>query len=317
MKTRCQRIDTQAPVADRLETAVQELGVRLDGVVATTQTLSDWAAGLTAQLRALNARIARPDLGGGQQVEISSTDLGARGLTLVSGPSGRFIIRSQDLIGQTVLQHGVWEQHVREAIERYSQPDKLAIDAGAYIGLHTVHLSRFFREVLAFEPQQPIFRMLCANLLLNDCENVRELSLALYDRDCAMTLGSADQQNVPVIMASGKIDYSAIPNAAGLALHPSTDGEIPARTVDALNLDDVGFIKVDTQGSDLRVLRGAERTIRRCRPVIVFEYERDLARAHGCEWEEFQAFLGGIGYDVEVLHVLVPDRQIDYLAVPS
>ena len=206
-------------------------------------------------MRALNARIARPDSAGGQQVEISSTDLGARGLTLVSGPSGRFIIRSQDLIGQTVLQHGVWEQHVRDAIERYSQPDKLAIDAGAYIGLHTVHLSRFFREVLAFEPQQPIFRMLCANLLLNNCENVRELSLALYDRDCAMTLGSADQQNVPVIMTSGKIDYSAIPNAAGLALHPRTDGKIPARTVDALNLDDVGFIKVDTQGSDLRVLR--------------------------------------------------------------
>ena len=73
-----------------------------------------------------------------------------------------------------------------------------------------------------------------------------------------MTLGSADRQNVPVIMASGKIDYSAIPNAAGLALHPSTDGKIPARTVDAFHLDDVGFIKVDTQGSDLRVLRGAE-----------------------------------------------------------
>ena len=78
----------------------------------------------------------------------------------------------------------------------------------------------------------------------------------------------------------------------------------------------VALIKVDTQGADLRVLHGAQDTIRRCQPVVLFEWERDLSAQHGATLETFHSFFADLNYDVTVLQETSYELQADYIAVP-
>ncbi|HTW28930.1 MAG TPA: FkbM family methyltransferase [Acetobacteraceae bacterium] len=245
--------------------------------------------------------------------------LGRGNLVLVATPEGpRFIVRQHDLIGRLVADGQEWEPHVRAAIERAARPDGIAVDAGAYIGLHTVTMARCFAHVHAFEPQRGIYQLLCGNLVLNGCANVEAHQLALYDHAGGMRLAPPERQEIPTPMADGQPDYARISNAAALTFE-SLDGgagEVRAVTLDELGLEGVALIKIDTQGADLRVLRGAEATIRRCRPVVLFEWERDLAAQHGSALEEFPAFFAPFDYEVAVLHETTPGRQADYVATP-
>ena len=48
-------------------------------------------------------------------------------------------------------------------------------------------------------------------------------------------------------------------------------GDIPTILIDDLDLAVLDFIKLDVEGYELRALRGAEATLKRCRPVVMFE----------------------------------------------
>jgi hypothetical protein len=51
----------------------------------------------------------------------------------------------------------------------------------------------------------------------------------------------------------------------------SVNGDTQITKLDSLNIDNVDYIKIDCEGYEYRVLRGAEGTIKRCRPVVVIE----------------------------------------------
>jgi hypothetical protein len=70
-------------------------------------------------------------------------------------------------------------------------------------------------------------------------------------------LASLEKQEISVPLDRGSVDYGLIENAAGLVFEMAngdTGGALRAMMIDNLGLDRVGFIKVDTQGSDLHVL---------------------------------------------------------------
>ena len=241
-------------------------------------------------------------------------------LVVSDGPYGRFILRQPDLISDHILNGGFWDAHLKTVIERFGATNRSALDAGAYLGFHSCYMARYFRTVYAFEPQVEIYRMLCSNLLLNNCHNVVAVNGALYEMPGHMRLADSVEQEIPVPTLNGGLDYDHVGNAAAMAFQVSDASNptaVAAQTVDQLGLADLGFMKVDTQGSDLRVLRGSRQTIERCKPIIVAEYERELAKHHGSTWEGFHAFFREIGYNVQVLREQDEGKQIDLLATPA
>jgi FkbM family methyltransferase len=240
-------------------------------------------------------------------------------LVLNSGRYGCFLLRQPDLISDHILAGSFWDEHLKPIIEQAGRHDGSAIDAGAYLGFHSTYMSRFFRTVYAFEPQVEIYRMLCANLLINNCRNVIALNRALYSTSRPLRLADKTRQEIPLPMTDGTIDYDRIGNAAALTLHLADESDphgICTQTIDQLGLTDLAFIKVDTQGSDLHVLKGAGATIQRCSPMIAVEYERDMAQSHGHTLEHYHQFFDEMGYDVRVLNSRGDGKQIDLLATP-
>ena len=243
----------------------------------------------------------------------------ATSLVLHSGPYGCFLLRQPDLISDHILAGSFWDSHLKSVIEQAGRPDGSAIDAGAYLGFHSTYMSRFFRAVHAFEPQVEIYRMLCANLLLNNCRNVTAVNGALYDIPGHLRLADNARQEIPLPVADGTVDYDRVGNAAALTFQLTDESDpkgVCTRTIDQLSLIDLAFIKVDTQGSDLHVLKGARTTIQRCRPVITAEYERELAQSHGNTLEDYYQYFEEMAYDVRTLENRGDGKQIDLLATP-
>ncbi len=74
---------------------------------------------------------------------------------------------------------------------------------------------------------------------------------------------------------------------------------MPVITLDSLALPDVTAIKIDAEGAEHAVLRGARATLARCRPVLTLELEE--RHAEGCTWA-VPAFLDGLGYETAFAH---------------
>lgn len=138
------------------------------------------------------------------------------------------------------------------------------VEVGANIGAHSVDMARACAPGIfyAFEPQPRVFQILCANLALNDVGNARA-----YPDACGSAEGEA---TVPLV------DYARKGNFGGVGLQPADRQGIKVRVrpLDALDLQACGLIKVDVQGFELEVIRGARATIARCRPVLYVENDR-------------------------------------------
>ena len=103
------------------------------------------------------------------------------------------------------------------------------------------------------------------------------------------------------------VEPGDIDNPGGVALIRASKADAEAQEcVQGFVLDkwveedeEVGLIKVDAQGCDLRALVGLRKTIERCRPGILFEFEEGLARLQGDSWLHYEGFFNMLGYGLE------------------
>jgi len=308
----------QAQLSSRLE-GVQKATSRLPSVEKDLMATASRLASVE-KLLAEHEKLLTENKGKNLQLD-DGTRVALPGSSLVFAAvkHGRFLLRRPDVISQAIMDGQYWDPHLKPIIERVGRQNLVAIDAGSYLGFHAIHMARLFGQVYAFEPQTEIFEMLCTNILINGMKNIKAFNNALYDRDCYMRLAPASMQEIPVPFMGETVDYDRIGNAAALAFEvvdENSAGSIRGLTIDSLNLDNVGLIKMDTQGSEFYVVKGAAQTIARCRPVIVFEYEVELSRSHGWEFAQCEEYFEGLHYDLKLLAVQVEGKQYDYLATP-
>ncbi len=130
---------------------------------------------------------------------------------------------------------------------------KTAIDVGANIGTHTIPYARRFSRVISFEPQPDNYALLYQNIKANGLTNVSIHPIALYNKYKMYDLKQLDRSD----MGSFRI--------------VEEKGEYRAAMLDDFSFRDVGFIKIDVTGLELKVLEGARDTIKECKPVILIE----------------------------------------------
>lgn len=130
-----------------------------------------------------------------------------------------------------------------------------AVDIGAHVGLWSMQLVKHFEFVYAFEPNPVVADLWRWNVTAKNAA-LREVAL-----------GKA-QTTVGLKIYDGHSGHTQV----------SGGGDIPMATLDSFGFVDVDFIKIDVEGLEASVVKGAEDTIRRCRPVMVVEQKGEDAR---------------------------------------
>lgn len=187
------------------------------------------------------------------------------------------------------------ETHFVKAVLRQGD---VFVDVGANIGWFTLVASVAVGEtgaVHAFEPRGETVAHLMETVALNELEDqVTVYSFGLADREADGTLVWVTDTDNP----GGSTVWSG-PLAANMEGQP-----IALRPLDALGLDRIDALKVDVEGAELRVLRGARKTLERCRPYILSELSPEmLQRGSGVPVEAYFAFLDELGYRCFIVDV--------------
>lgn len=163
------------------------------------------------------------------------------------------------------------------------------LDVGAHDGAFTLPLAALpASRVLAFEPLPPAFARLAA--AAGGLANVSLRREALGERAGEATL------RLPVIDGVPNEQWASTAKAfAGFGERVAWQGfTVPLCPLDAFGLTDLTAVKLDAEGAEYEVLRGARETLLRCRPVLSIEIE-ERHRA-GSTWA-VPAYLDALGYD--------------------
>lgn len=134
----------------------------------------------------------------------------------------------------------------------------LAVDVGAHVGFWTRELASRFAVVHAVEPADDAFNCLESNVA--SCRNV-----VLRHAAAGIAAGTCTVADDPA--RSGNTGARFI----------TFGGTCPVIAVDDLQLEACDLLKVDVEGYEDQVLRGAEATIAKHRPVIVMETDKRFA----------------------------------------
>jgi len=162
------------------------------------------------------------------------------------------------------LVYGNWEPEVVEAIVREVEPGGFVLDIGAHIGFYSLLLSKKVGphgRVVAFEPFPANFDVLEENLRLNQCKQVLAVKKAVMDCSCELKVSVPAGEPLPgvfSVVGSEGADQVLI-EAVSLDDFLSTNG-LP-----------VAFIKIDVEGAEEQVLRGAKKTLASFHPTVLLE----------------------------------------------
>lgn len=168
-----------------------------------------------------------------------------------------------------------WElDMIYNLLRPYWKDARVILDIGAHIGSHSFLYSFLNRNsvIHTFEPQTEIFKLLVQNL--ESRGNVINHNVCVGHLNTTVNLAKhshlGDNESEPLSYGDGPNM-----NLGGVSL--GTDGQSAKMiTVDSLNLDICDYMKIDVEGAEPLVILGAEQTIRRCKPIICFEYDTKI-----------------------------------------
>ena len=147
---------------------------------------------------------------------------------------------------------------------------EFAIDIGANIGLWSKDLSKYFNKLICFEPNPLCQKYLKNNINMNnskiynfalgDCEDSKNLFLHPSNSGASSLinrtkLGFKDDNTI--IYGEFSKDIPTV--------------EVTVKKLDTFNFNKIDFIKIDVQGFELSVLKGAKKTLKKNNPVICVE----------------------------------------------
>lgn len=181
--------------------------------------------------------------------------------------------------------------HLNWACKTFCDKTKNVIDIGAHIGWYTIDLARHSNHVYAFECSPKSFNYLCANIALNECDyKVDKYNVALDSKESTTKYYIRDPKDGGGNGIS-KFEYDDINNVQTI--------DVPTKTLDSFNLDNINFIKIDVEGHELQVLEGGLETIRRNNfPKILFESWDEKPNFPSVELRKnLFSFLTNIGYN--------------------
>ena len=196
---------------------------------------------------------------------------------IVHGRDATYIVNQNDTyVGQALLRYGEYGQQEFGLLSAITSAGSVIAEVGANMGAHTVRLAKHVGmqgRVVAYEPQPVMFQALCGTIALNSLMNV----------DCYPYALSSETGHLKI----PSLDYRQQNNFGGISLeNPVEQGlQVPLNRFDEVFvLPRLDLMKIDVEGMELSVLKGAEATINKFRPVIYMENDNQSKSADLLQW---------------------------------
>lgn len=220
----------------------------------------------------------------------------------------RFLVFSPDsskfLIPDDHLSRGfLHDIYFGRVYDRLSHPHagNVVVDAGAHVGLYSIKASKLVGpegRVLAIEPHPLNYTVLASNIRLNRIRNVEALYSALGDSDAYVKLHLAYSDSG----SHSIMPHSIMPRSEDFVF-------VKVKRLDTVvreyRIHKIDFIKMDVEGAELLLLKGAEKTLEEFRPnlaIAAYHYPKEI--------DELSDYLRNFDYELYRL------RQLYLYAVP-
>jgi len=134
----------------------------------------------------------------------------------------------------------------------------IILDIGAFVGTHSLYWSMIDnRKVYSFEPNPVAFEYLKKNILLNDIDLVNPINCGMYSTSGTCQIHTPNNKNLA---------HTIVKEGADLPIKLNTVDEFSS------NIDEkISLIKIDVEGLELDVLKGASTTIKTYKPLLLVE----------------------------------------------
>lgn len=198
-----------------------------------------------------------------------------------------------------------FESEIIETAREFIKPNTSVLDIGAHFGQMSIEFSKMVGKsgaVYSFEADDFIFSLLNKNVAINSCNNVKTILGAVYNVE-------DEEKFYP------KQDFERFGSYGSYGIdNLAKEGrKVKTLTIDSLNIkDEISFIKVDIQGSDLFALQGAKQTIIRNKMPILFEFEQQFQKEFNTTFQDYVDFFMSINYKFERVV-----NGINYLMFPK
>jgi len=229
----------------------------------------------------------------GRVVGYALTRLGAEPLVEAQTEDGVFLLDARSRTESSMLWNGSYDDDDVAFLRAVIPRDGTFLDIGANVGLVFIPVSRSLGEgamAIGVEPVPVNYARLEAAVRSNRCAaSVVLRQVALGASPGTLTLLKEGGEN-----ASG----NAVAVQGG---DPRPGIEVPVTTLDDL-VDDLGItqldtIKIDVEGWEVEVFRGARRTLERMRPVVYGEFNNQLMPTLGVTFEDAWEIFEPLGYE--------------------
>lgn len=177
-------------------------------------------------------------------------------------------------------------------------PNDLVVDVGANVGIYMHALAKRGAVVEAFEPQPWCVDVLRAYAASNPRVHVHAVALGAEP--------SRAELRVPIVDGRSARGSASLVSTDRAGRADTFDVEI--RTLDSFGLEGVRAMKIDVEGAEVGVIRGAAETIARDQPTLLVEIER---RHHSGPIDAVFTEIEAMGYRGEFL---LPGRGLRPLA---
>lgn len=197
--------------------------------------------------------------------------------------------------------------------------DTTVLDVGTNMGETLLNLALINKDGLniGFEPVPFLFEKARHNISLNDSENIRLENLALSNEKSSLFF-NFDNEN----------------HSGGIFLTTEAESKKNSQTVQAVklddyveqnNLDNISLIKMDVEGFEMNVLKGAAQTIERYKPVLFVEVDNTFLQRQNSSAKMLVEFLLSKGYQISYnlsktavsLNDDFENKHFDIVCIPS
>jgi len=224
-----------------------------------------------------------------------------------AGPAGQRYRMRLSWQAHTECVLGIYEPKVIRALREHLRVGDTCLDVGGHVGYLTILMARLVGpggRVVAFEPVPETFQALRENVRLNGLENVRVECTAVGEHEGTISLfRDADQE----------LSWTPSVSAYSVPGNHQEKISVPVLSLDAyLENSELrpSVVKIDVEGAELAVLRGARKMLLEARPVVLVEIH-DRGADHRAE---VMQILDACGYAVSELDTR--EREIFCVAVP-